>query len=74
MINTNTTGKTVESFKLKTFLHTVYVILEKITIPPGSSADWFVPENVPYPDGSIKNRSTVYDFNTLTCKGLMFCK
>ena len=74
MINTNTTGKTVESFKLKTFLHTVYVILEKITIPPGSSADWFVPENVPYPDGSIKNRSTVYDFNTLTCRGLMFCK
>jgi len=74
IINTNTAAKTVESFKLKMFLHTVYVILEKITIPPGSSADWFVPENIPYPDGSIKNRSTVYNFNTLTCKGLMFCK
>ena len=74
IINTNITAKTVNDFKIKIFLHTVYVILDKITIPPGSSADWFLQENVPYPDGSIKNRSTVYDFNTLTCKGLMFCK
>lgn len=50
-----------------------YVILKKIIIPAGlfarDSVTFFLDENVPYPKGKL-DHNTLYDFNTLKCKGV----
>lgn len=50
-----------------------YVILKKIRIPAGlfarDSVTFFLDENVPYPEGKL-DHNTLYDFNTLKCKGV----
>lgn len=54
-------------------VHNGYVILKKITIPAGlyggNSATFFLNEGVPYPEGKL-GHSTLYDFNTMSCRGV----
>lgn len=49
-----------------------YVILKAFRLPAGlyggNSATFFLPEGVPFPEGEL-GHSTLYDFNTMTCKG-----
>ncbi|WP_346836714.1 lysozyme inhibitor LprI family protein [Microbulbifer sp. SAOS-129_SWC] len=54
-------------------LHNAYVILGQITMPPGlyggHSVNFFLPEGVPYPKGSL-GHSGLFDFSTMTCTGI----
>jgi len=65
-------GSSTEAFKPKS-IHNGYVILRDVTIPAGlyggNSATLFLNEGVPYPKGQL-GHSTLYDFNTLTCRGV----
>jgi uncharacterized protein len=49
-----------------------YVILAQITIPVGlsgeNSAIFFLEKGAPYPKGNVR-RTTLYDFNTMSCSG-----
>jgi len=53
-------------------VHSGYVILKPFRFPAGlygaNSATFFLPRGVPYPEGN-PGHSTVYDFNTMTCRG-----
>ncbi len=53
-------------------IHNGYVILKPFRFPAGlygaNSAAFFLPRGVPYPEGN-PGHSTVYDFNTMTCRG-----
>jgi hypothetical protein len=55
-------------------LHRAYVILQAFQFPAGlyggNLAIFYVPKGVPPPQGN-PGHSTVYDFNTLTCRGAM---
>jgi hypothetical protein len=52
--------------------HNGYVVLKPIAVPAGlygaHSATFFVPKGVPAPTGNL-GHSTLYDHNTLSCKG-----
>ena len=54
-------------------VHNGFVILKKFHVPPGlyggHSATFFLLEGVPYPEGEL-GHSTLYDFNTMTCRGV----
>ena len=62
-----------QSFKPPFVLHG-YTILKKITIPSGlyggNAATFFLPKGVPFPKGNL-GHSTLYDFNTGKCYGVM---
>lgn len=51
-----------------------YTILKKITIPAGlygaNAATFFLPKGVPFPEGNL-GHSTLYDFNTGKCHGVL---
>jgi hypothetical protein len=51
-----------------------YVVLKAYTLPAGlygaNSATFFVPRGVPRPTGE-RGHSTIYDFNTMGCAGVM---
>ena len=53
-------------------LFNAYVVLKPFAYPPGlygaNSATFFIPHGVPVPTGD-KGHSTLYDFNTLSCRG-----
>lgn len=53
-------------------LHNAYVVLKSFTYPPGlygaNSATFFIFHGVPAPIGEM-GHSTVYDFDTLSCRG-----
>lgn len=53
-------------------LHNTYVILKPFTLPSGlygaNSATFFIPKGVPNPTGEL-GHSTIYDLNTLRCRG-----
>jgi hypothetical protein len=55
-------------------LYHAYVVLKPFTLPAGlygaHSATFFVPKGVPRPRGTL-GHSTLYDFNTLSCTGVM---
>lgn len=55
-------------------LHNGYVVLKSFALPPGlyggHSATFFVPKGVQRPTGEL-GHSTLYDFNTMTCRGTM---
>lgn len=61
---------TAEASRSAQLLHQGYVILKKIRIPAGlyggNSVTFFLPEGVPYPDGTL-GHSRLYDFNSLVC-------
>lgn len=54
------------------YVHNGYVILKPFRLPAGlygaHSATFFLPEGVPRPEGEL-GHSTLYDFNTMTCRG-----
>lgn len=62
-----------KSFKPSFVLHG-YRILKKITIPAGlygaNAATFFLEKGVPFPDGKL-GHSTLYDFNTGKCYGVL---
>lgn len=74
VINTNIIEKDFKSSESKRIFHNTYMILKKISLPIGSSSNWFVKKGVPFPDGKIKKNTTVYDFNSMTCRGLHYCE
>lgn len=53
--------------------YNVFVILKPFRLPAGlhggNSAIFYLPEGVPYPVGDL-GHSALYDFNTLTCRGV----
>ena len=55
-------------------MHNAYVVLASFELPPGltgaHSATFFVPKGVRRPIGDM-GHSVLYDFNTLTCAGIM---
>jgi len=53
-------------------LHDAYVVLKPFTYPAGlsSTSSFFIPKGVQQPKGDSEN-STIYDFNTLDCRGLL---
>lgn len=55
-------------------VHNGYVVLKSFALPPGlyggHSATFFVPKGVQRPTGEL-GHSTLYDFNTMTCRGTM---
>jgi hypothetical protein len=68
-------GSAKKSFKPRYVLHG-YTILKKIKIPAGlygaHAATFFLQKGVPFPDGDL-GHSTLYDFNTGKCYGVL-CK
>ncbi len=64
-------GSSTSSF-IPRNVHNGYVILKEIIIPAGlyggNSAIFFLEKNVAFPDGKL-GHSTLYDFNTLSCRG-----
>jgi hypothetical protein len=68
-------GDVEKSFKPRYILHG-YTILKEITIPKGlyggNAATFFLLKGVPFPKGDL-GHSTLYDFNTGKCYGVM-CK
>jgi uncharacterized protein len=48
---------------------TGYMILDKITIPIQAKAHYFLKEGVSYPDISMDDEPTIYEFDTMTCNG-----
>ncbi|MBB2496135.1 lysozyme inhibitor LprI family protein [Aquipseudomonas ullengensis] len=54
------------------FVHNGYVLLKAQRLPAGlygaHLATFFLPKGVPYPEGEL-GHSTLYDFNTETCRG-----
>lgn len=64
--------ETPSSEKRKPFVHNGFVVLKPFTLPEGlyggHSATFFVEKGVPVPTGNL-GHSTLYDFNTMTCKG-----
>lgn len=66
-------GNIKKSFKPPFVLHG-FVILKKITIPNGlygaNAATFFLEKGVPFPDGKL-GHSTLYDFNTGKCYGIL---
>lgn len=58
--------------KRKPFVHNGYMILKPFVIPEGLyggySATFFLEKGVPMPTGDL-GHSSLYDFNTMTCKG-----
>lgn len=58
--------------KRKPYVHNGYVILKPLKIPEGlyggHSVTFFLENGVPMPEGNL-GHSTLYDFNTMTCKG-----
>ncbi|MDH5415047.1 MAG: hypothetical protein OEW87_12995, partial [Flavobacteriaceae bacterium] len=58
--------------KIRRYRANGYVILKKITLPGGMygghSKTFLLEKNVPYPDGDLAH-STLYDLNTMRCKG-----
>ena len=52
--------------------YNVFVILRQFNLPSGlyggNSATFYLPDGVPYPEGDL-GHSTLYDFNTMTCRG-----
>ena len=64
-------GSSLNTFKPR-YVHNGYVILAQITIPAGlyggNSATFFLDKGIPYPKGNL-GHSTLYDFNTMTCRG-----
>lgn len=61
-----TSGTTLPS------LHNAYVVLKPFTLPAGlygaNAATFFIPVGAPYPTGE-QGHSTIYDLNTLRCRG-----
>jgi hypothetical protein len=55
-------------------MHNAYVVLGPFRLPEGlygaHSATFFVPKGVPRPTGNL-GHSVLYDFNTLTCAGVL---
>lgn len=68
-----TVNESQKSFKPAFVLHG-YRILKKITIPAGlyggNAATFFLEKGVPFPDGKL-GHSTLYDFNTGKCYGVL---
>ncbi len=66
-------GNTKKSFRPGFVLHG-YAILKKITIPAGlyggNAATFFLQKGVSFPDGKL-GHSTLYDFNTGKCYGIL---
>jgi hypothetical protein len=59
--------------KSKPYVHKGFVILKPFSIPEGLyggySATFFLEKGVPIPTGDL-GHSSLYDFNTMTCKGV----
>lgn len=55
------------------FMHNAYVLLKAQRLPAGlygaHLATFFLPKGVPYPEGEL-GHSTLYDFNTESCRGV----
>jgi len=66
-------GSIYKSFKPSFVLHG-YTILKKIAIPAGlyggNAATFFLQKGVPFPEGKL-GHSTLYDFNTGKCYGVL---
>lgn len=56
------------------FGHNVFVILKPFKLPAGlyggNSATFYLADGVPQPEGEL-GHSTLYDFNTMTCRGVI---